>query len=58
MQDYFYALYATRQQLMPLKVVQELGIRNSKNVFPFMDSLYERDNPSLHVKFFREIMYV
>jgi len=58
MQDYFYALYAVRQQLMPSKVIEELGVRNAKNVFQFMDSLYERDSPSLHVKFFKEIMYV
>jgi hypothetical protein len=58
MQDYFYALYATGQRLLHPDVIRELGVRKAKNVFPFMDSLYEKRNPQLHIRFFREIMYV
>lgn len=58
MQDYFYAVYATRQQMMPFQVIEELGIRKAKNIFSFMNTLYERDASQLHIRFFREVMNV
>jgi hypothetical protein len=57
MQDYFYALDATRGQKLSPEVIEELGVSRAKNILPFMNSIYERNNPKLHILFFKGIMY-
>jgi hypothetical protein len=58
LQDFLYAWDATQRTAMPGMVIEEIGKHRTRNVLPWMDRLYERQQPELQQQFLRETLHV
>lgn len=56
-QDYLYAWDATQRNLMPIGILEEIPEYRIRNIFIWMQKIYELHDSDLHIRFIEELTY-